>query len=163
MSLRSVAPAVVLSLAFLAGCYESSVPLGPADRGMANPELLGSWTCRDATKEKDVATLLVVAFDSSRYYLEWRDKDETTRWAAHSSIVGGVLLHNVRELKPDGRDTKWVFMRALTPTDSRLQLALVKDSDELKKMSETEVLREIRRRVRDESLYQPWANCERSQ
>jgi len=154
---------VVLSLAFLGGCYESPTPLGPADRGMVNPELLGSWTCRDASKDKDVATLLVVAFDSSRYYLEWRDKDETTRWAAHSSIVGGVLLHNVRELKPDGRDTKWVFMRALTPTDARLQLALVKDSDELKKLSEAQVLREIRRRVRDESLYQPWANCERSQ
>jgi hypothetical protein len=160
MKLRGIAGVAMVSLVFLGGCYESSTPLGPADRGLVNPELLGTWVCRDA-KEKDVATLVVVAFDPSRYYLEWRDKDETTRWAAHSSIVGGVLLHNVRELKPDGRDTKWVFMRALTPAQSRLQLSLVKESDEFKKLGEPEVLREIRRRVQDESLYQPWATCQR--
>ena len=153
--------ALVLSLAFLGGCYESSTPLGPAERGVVNPELLGAWTCRSASKEKDIASLRIVAYDSSRYYLEWRDKEETTRWAAHSSIVGGALLHNVRELKPDGRDTKWVFMRALTPAESQLQLSLVKD-DELKKLSEAEALREIRRRVGDESLYSPWATCQRS-
>ena len=152
---------ILLSLAFLSGCYESSTPLGPAERGMVNLELLGTWVCRDAAKEANVATLLVVAFDSSRYYVEWRDKDETTRWAAHSSIVGGALLHNVRELKADGRDTKWVFMRVLTPTESQLLLWVVKD-DDLKKLSEPEALREIRRRVRDESLYKPWATCQRA-
>src|SRR5213592_4070021 len=87
--------AIFLSLAFLSGCYESSTPLGPAERGMVNPELLGTWTCRDAPEKGNVATLQVVAFDASRYYLEWHDKDETTRWAAHSSIVGGALLHNI--------------------------------------------------------------------
>src|SRR5258706_2819421 len=159
-SSRAIARAVVLLFAFLSGCYESSTPLGPAERGMVNPELLGTWVCRNAANEAEVATLVVVAFDSSRYYLEWRDKDETPRWAAHSSIVGGVLLHNVRELKTDGRDTKWVFMRALTPTESQLRLAIVKD-DDLKKLSEPEALREIRRQVRDEALFKPWAACQR--
>lgn len=153
--------AIALVLPLLAGCYESSLPLGPAERGVVDPELLGTWTCRDTAKERNVATLTVVAFDSSRYYLEWRDKDELTRWAAHSSIVGGALLQNVRELKPDGRDTKWVFMRALSPTESKLSLSIVKD-DDLKKLDEAQALREIRRRVHDEALYQPWAACERS-
>jgi len=157
---NDIARVIVLSLAFLTGCHESATPLGPAERGMVNSELLGTWSCRDSANEANVATLLVMAFDSSRYYLEWRDKDEATRWAAHSSIVGGALLHNVRELKPDGRDTKWVFMRALTPTESQLLLAVVRD-DDLKKLSETEALREIRRRVKDESLYKPWATCQR--
>lgn len=154
------ARAILLSLAFLGGCYESSTPLGPAERGMVNPELLGSWICRDASKEANVASLLVVAFDASRYYLEWRDKEETTRWAAHSSIVGGALLHNVRELKPDGRDTKWVFLRALTPTASELRLWVVKD-DDLKKLGEADALREIRRRATDDGLYQAWSTCRR--
>jgi hypothetical protein len=152
--------AIGLSLALLGGCYESATPLGSAEHGMVNPEFLGTWACRDAAKDTKVATLLVVAFDSSRYYLEWRDKDETTRWAAHSSIVGGALLHNVRELKADGRDRKWIFMRVLAPTESQLLLAVVKD-DELKKLGEPEAFREIRRRVRDESLYKPWATCQR--
>ena len=160
MSSRAFAGVVLVSLALLGGCYESATPLGPAERGMVNPDLLGTWSCREATKEAKAATLLVMGFDSSRYYLEWRDKDETTRWAAHSSIVGGALLHNVKELKADGRDAQWVFMRALTPTESQLHLALVK-SDDLKKLSEQEALREIRRRVKDESLYKPWASCER--
>lgn len=160
MSSRAIARVIVLSLVVLSGCYESATPLGPAERGMVNSEFLGTWNCRNAADEANVATLQVVAFDSSRYYLEWRDKDETTRWAAHSSIVGGALLHNVRELKADGRDTKWVFMRVLSPTESRLLLAVVKD-DDLKKLGEPEALREIRRRVRDESLYKPWAACQR--
>jgi hypothetical protein len=36
----------------------------------------------------------------------------------------------------------------------------VKD-DDLKKLFEPDALREIRRRVRDESLYKPWATCRR--
>jgi hypothetical protein len=161
-SVRSsaIARVIVLSLVFLSGCYESATPLGPAERGMVDAELLGTWSCRDAASEANVAALRVVAYDPSRYYLEWRDKDETTRWAAHSSIVGGALLHNIRELKTDGRDTKWVFMRVLSPTESQLLLAIVKD-DELKKLGEPQALREIRRRVKDESLYRPWATCQR--
>ncbi|MGE0358108.1 MAG: hypothetical protein AB7P08_14485 [Burkholderiales bacterium] len=150
----------LLSLAFLGGCYESSAPLGPAEQAVVNPEFLGTWTCRGAGKDEGAATLLVVAFDSSRYYLEYRDKEETTRWAAHPSVVGGVLLHNVRELKDDSRATKWVFLRALTPTASTLLLSLVKD-DDLKKLSEPDAHREIRRRVNDESLYKPWRTCTR--
>lgn len=158
---RTFAAIALVSLGLLTGCYESSTPLGPAERGVVNPEFLGPWTCRSSANPSDVATLLVLAYDPSRYVLEWRDKEETTRWAAHSSIVGGALLHNVRELKPDGRDTKWVFLRALTPTESDLALAVVKD-DDLGKLTEPDALREIRRRVRDESLYKPWANCQRA-
>lgn len=44
--------------------------------------------------------------------------------------------------------------------ESQLQLALVKN-DDLKKLGEQEALREIRRRVKDESLYKPWASCQR--
>jgi hypothetical protein len=153
--------AILLSVFCLGGCYESTTPLGPADRGAINPELLGAWTCRSAGDKAGGATLLVVAYDASRYYLEWRDKEELTRWAAHSSIVGGALLHNVKELKPGAGDAKWVFMRALTPSPSRLSVSLVKD-DDLKKLSEPDALREIRRRVADEALYAPWATCQRT-
>ncbi|HEX4943447.1 MAG TPA: hypothetical protein VFV55_03780 [Usitatibacteraceae bacterium] len=161
VSSRAFSRVILLSFAILGGCYESSTPLGPAERGVVNPEFLGTWTCRNAADDANAKTLLVVAFDSSRYFLEWRDKEETTRWAAHSSIVGGALLHNVRELKADGRDTKWVFLRALAPTESELLLWLVKD-DSLKELGEPQALREIRRRVKDESLYKPWATCMRA-
>lgn len=161
MSPRRIANAVLLSLPLLAGCYESSVPLGSPERVMVSPELLGTWACREASDESKLATLLVVAYDRSRYFLEWRDKDETTRWAAHASEVGGALLYNVRELRPDGRETKWVFLRASTPVEARLLLAVV-DGEELKKLGEPEAFREIRRRVRDESLYKPWAACQRT-
>ena len=161
MKSRDIARIVLLTLPFLGGCYESSAPLGPAEQAVVNPELLGTWTCRGTTKEESAGTLLVVAFDSSRYYLEYRDKEETTRWAAHPSVVGGVLLHNVRELKDDSRATKWVFLRALTPSPSMLLLSVVKDED-LKKLGEPDAHREIRRRVNDESLYQLWRTCART-
>lgn len=157
---RFAARSLLASLALLGGCYESNVPLGPAERNAIDPELLGTWTCKREAEPAKGATLLVVAYDASRYYLEWRDPEETTRWAAHSSIVGGALLYNVRELKPDGRATKWVFLRALTPADSQLRLALVK-GEPLKDLGEAQALAELRRRASDESLYEPWASCKR--
>lgn len=161
MNARDVAWIVLLTLPFLGGCYESSAPLAPAEQAVVNPELLGTWTCRGTAKEEGAGKLLVVAFDSSRYYLEYRDKEETTRWAAHASVVGGVLLHNVRELKDDSRATKWAFLRALTPNPSTLLLSVVKD-DDLKKLGEPDAHREIRRRVNDESLYKLWRTCART-
>ncbi len=157
---RRLALALVAALAFLSGCYESSRPLGPADRGQVDPELLGEWACRSAGKDPKDASLAVLAYDDRRFVLRWREGDETTHWAAHSSIVGGGLLYNVRELKPDGRATKWVFLRALSPARGELSLSVVKD-EALKGLAEPAALGEIRRRVNDEALYEPWASCRR--
>ncbi len=161
---RMIVWVIVLSVASLAGCYESKTPLGPAENGIVNPAILGTWICRspdtDANKE-DIATLRIIAFDASRYYLEWVEDDKTTRYAAHSSSVGKALLHNVRELKKDGRgDAKWEFVRVQSPGESELQVDLVKDEDfHLKKIGEAEALREIRERVNEDALYYPFAKC----
>ena len=110
----------LLALAALYGCFESSVPLGPPERVMVNPGFAGTWKCERAN---GAVTVTIIPYDASRYYVESSDGKETVRYAAHSSVVGGALLQNVKDL------------------------------------DEAAVLREIRRRVNADALYEPWAKC----
>ena len=140
-----------ISLAALCGCFESSVPLGPPERVMVNPGFVGAWKCERA---KGTVAVTILPYDGSRYYVESTDGKETVRYAAHASIVGGALLHSVKPLDGD----KWFFVRAVSPVDSELVLSVVR-GEALKDLDEAGALREIRRRVNDEALYEPWAKC----
>ena len=160
MSSRRRLAMIVAVLAPLGGCYESSIPLSSPEGSVTNPKLFGTWTCRDAGDETSVATLLVLPFDSARYYVEWRQDDETSRYAAHSSNVGEGAVENVREIGVEGSETTWIFMRATVTDDARLVLDVVED-DDLRGFEEARALREIRRRVKDETLYSGFAVCAR--
>ena len=152
--MRLGAMIALAALAALGGCYESSTPLGPPERVMAEPAFLGAWRC--TRPDKEVVAVEILAFDASRYYAESRLHGETGRYAAYGSVVGGSLLYNVRPLGQD----KWFFVRAASPSDAELVLSIVK-KDELKDLDEPAALREIRRRANDDALYERWAACRR--
>jgi hypothetical protein len=99
-----------------------------------------------------------MAFDSRQYYVEWREDEKVSRYAAYSSGVRGVRLFNVRELKGTTKPAEWLFLRARRAGKDRLELSVVKD-DTLKDLREPEALRQIKQRAGDETLYGLWASC----
>jgi hypothetical protein len=146
-------------LLLAAGCYESSTPTGPPERGTVDEALLGSWRCEDPSEgSTQVATLEVLRFDRSQYYLEWREEDRTYRYRAYSTQVHQVELFNVQELKSLPGTTPWYFLRAVRRKDGGLELSVVK-KDSLKDLVERAAIRAIERRVKDDELYEPWAVC----
>jgi hypothetical protein len=144
----------------VAGCYESSRPLGPPE-GALDPGLVGSWRCvpdAEPGKPKDFAHLLVVPFDRSQYYLEWREESKIQRHRAYATQVKDRTLYNVVEVKSRGDTPMWRFLRATREPDSRLLLEVV-DGEAVKAKDEAAALDEIRRRIDDGALYSRWAVC----
>jgi hypothetical protein len=111
------APAALLCLALLAGCYETEKEVGPADQAKVDPRLVGDWEFRDTHSG---ATLLTVRnFDGRQYYLEWSSiGEEPHRASAYVAEAGGAAFAHVRELTPDG---------ALAPKHSLLRVSLTPD------------------------------------
>jgi hypothetical protein len=150
---------VLVSLALLSGCYQSSEPLGSPDQSQLDSKLVGTWICRSANPDsKEEATLRVMPFDERQYYVEWADGDELTRYRAYSSQINGITLVNIRELvAPLGGD-RWAFVGYHLAQDGSLRLSLVRD-DALEGFTGKAALQEIRKRVREDSLYVNFAVC----
>jgi len=141
------------------GCYESSMPLGPAETGVVEPTFLGTWRCEDpAEGSTQVARLRVMPFDRSQYYLEWGEDDKVGRYRAYSTQLHGETLFNVQELKAESVTSSWSFVRATRRGGDALSLSIV-NKNALKDSREPAALNEIARRIKDEALYEPWAIC----
>lgn len=143
----------------LPGCYESTEPFGPPDGTSLDRSLLGTWQCREPEGKSDqVATLFLLPYDDRQYYIEWREDQDVSRYGGHSSKMNGEMLVNVRELKDKPRKTSWVFFRAKRDAEGGLDLAIV-NKDALKATDDRAARDEVARRVKDDSLYAPWAKC----
>ena len=142
-----------------AGCFGSSIPLGPPERGEIDKTLLGTWRCTDPTQSPDKsATLRVVPFDKHQYYAEWHEGDDVQRYRVYSTPIRGERLLNVEDLTFRMRGPEWVFLRAKHGGDGRLRLSFVKE-DSLKGLAPARAVRAIKRRVADDSLYEDLAIC----
>jgi hypothetical protein len=161
MNIRSVVrSALVLLLAPLAtACYQSTLPLGPPERGTIDRALVGSWSCVDPKDATNRAVITSVPIDRHRYDIEWREEpDHVTRYRAFSTRVGKEVLLNVEEVDPTRTDTRFVFLRARPVTGGGLSIALVQE-DALKGRTGPAAIAEITRRVSDPTLYGPFATC----
>jgi hypothetical protein len=157
MNVRPLVRLASLSL-FLAACYGAHEPLGPVAKGQIDSDLFGSWECRPSDETNDErATMTVMRFDEHQYYVEWREDDKVTRYRAHSSSFAGETLMNVAELTRPRKDEAWVFMRYAV-TDGQLKLAVVSDKA-VKDLSEKAALAAIRKRAKEDSLYEAFAVC----
>ena len=105
MNIRSVVrSALVLLLAPLAAaCYQSTLPLGPPERGTIDRALVGSWSCVDPKDATNRAVVTSRPLDAHRYAIEWREEpDHVTRYRAYSTRVGKEVLLNVEEVDSTG-------------------------------------------------------------
>jgi hypothetical protein len=160
MNIRAaVHPACLLLLVPLAACYQSTVPLGPPERGTIDRALVGSWSCVDPKDASNRAVVTSVPTDRHSYAIEWREApDHITRYRAYATPVGKEALLNVREVGPGRTDPRFVFLRARPTAGGGLSIAVVQD-DALKGKTGATALREITRRVADPALYGAFATC----
>jgi hypothetical protein len=148
-----------VTLAVLAiGCFDSSVPLGPPERGEVDKGLVGTWRCTHPEDPTKTAKLWVIPFDRHQYYAEWRDGDDVSRYRAYSTRIGSTSLFNVEELTFRLSSAGWIFLRAVRGTGGGLTLSVV-EKDSLKGLTGAAALQDIRRRVNDDSLYSEVAIC----
>src|SRR5574339_624940 len=121
--------ALALGTLVLGGCYQSSLPLGPPDRGTIDPALVGTWTCVDPKDASNTATVTAVAFDAHQYFVEWREApDHVTRYRAWSTAIGAGALLNVQEIPDDPARARGVaFMRVRTDADRSVSMAVVQE------------------------------------
>ena len=167
---RTTALAPLVLLLALCGCYVSSTPLGPPGRIDADAALVGEWQCvpppGDSSDER--ASVKVIPFDASQQYVEWAEKEETTRYRVYGTPVGVQVLLNVCEVTPVPlpaperivRTPDWMFIRYRIDAAGQLELAVVRD-EAVKGLSEQDSLNAIRARVADEAIYEPFAVCTR--
>jgi len=150
---------VLLIAAALSACYQSALPLGPAERGTIDRALIGSWSCVDPKDASNRAIVTSVPIDRHRYEIEWREEpDHITRYRAFATAVGKEVLLNVEEVDPTRTDPRFVFLRARPVTGGGLSIAVVQE-DALKGRTGPAAIAEITRRVSDPTLYGPFATC----
>jgi hypothetical protein len=142
----------------LIGCFDSSVPLGPPERGEVDKGLVGAWNCTHPKDPGKTARLWVIPFDRHQYYAEWRDGDDVSRYRAYSTRIGSTSLLNVEELTFRLTSAGWIFLRAVRGTGGVLTLAVV-DKDSLKGLTGAAALQDIRRRANEDGLYSELAIC----
>jgi hypothetical protein len=160
MNIRSVAgPTLLLLVAAVSGCYQSTLPLGPSERGTIDRALVGSWSCVDPKDATNRAVVTSRALDAHRYGVEWREEpDHVTHYRAFATRIGSEALLNVEEVGPDRTDRRFVFLRARRVPGGGLSMAVVNE-DALKGRTGQAAIAEITRRVADPTLYGPFATC----
>jgi hypothetical protein len=153
------AAGVLLLAAVLPACYQSALPLGPAQRGTIDRALVGSWSCVDPKDATNRAVDTSVPIDRHRYEIEWRETpDHVTRYRAYATPIGAEVLLNVEDVGRDRTGPRFMFLRARPVAGGGLSIALVEE-DALEGKTGATAIREITRRVADPTLYGPFATC----
>src|SRR6186713_328047 len=101
MTMRSATRSALLSLfaSLAAGCYQSTLPLGPPERGTIDRALVGSWSCVDPKDASNRAVVTSRPLDAHRYEIEWREEpDHVTHYRAYATRIGSEALLNVEEV-----------------------------------------------------------------
>src|SRR5215217_4506508 len=113
MNIRSALRSLLLLLLLpLAACYQSALPLGPAERGTIDRALVGAWSCVDPKDATNRAVVTSVPIDRHRYAIEWREApDHVTHYRAFSTLVGKDTLLNVEEVDAARSESRFVFLR----------------------------------------------------
>ena len=101
MNIRSVVrSALVLLLAPLAAaCYQSTLPLGPPERGTIDRGAGRHLDVRRSEGRDEPRRRHLGPLDAHRYAIEWREEpDHVTRYRAYATRVGKEVLLNVEEV-----------------------------------------------------------------
>jgi hypothetical protein len=125
---RSLSTVSLILLVLLAGgCpYDAKAPLGDPDPARFDKGLLGSWSGED-TKDGSPVQVLVLPFNTTEYYIELRDKEDTvTRLRAYQIEVAGRPLLQINEIDPDGAAPQsYTLARYSIGADSAITVHLV--------------------------------------
>jgi hypothetical protein len=118
---------LILLVLLAGGCpYDAKAPLDDPDPARFDKGLLGSWSGED-TKDGSPVQVLVLPFNTTEYYIELRDKEDTvTRLRAYQIEVAGRPLLQINEIDPDGAAPRsYTLARYSIGADSAITVHLV--------------------------------------
>jgi hypothetical protein len=152
-----------IALLAMTGCL-SAFPLEPAPVKDIDARLTGVWRClpsdEDATAE--AATLTIRRATDRTYAITFEAKgDDTSRYDAYPTDVGGTTILNVKDL--GSGTTPWDYARYSFLLPNVLQVRVVQDGL-LKEVERTPAaFRDaIRRHLEDPALYGDFCVCVRA-
>jgi hypothetical protein len=122
---RATSLVIVASCVISSGCLSGfSHPLGPADEGFIEPQLLGRWECISAD-DSSPGPMTILDFDGKQYYIQLEsEKDEPGRFRAYATRVEEVPFLNVRAIGPKP-DDEWIFLEYALVDDDHLTFRYV--------------------------------------
>ena len=169
MNRTLVSVAVVL---LLSACFESHTPLGPPGTVARGSSFVGTWQCRTPTMESnEIMTITSLPFDEQELKestlvddIEKASASDIERYRFYPSEIvdksGPQILWNAQELGFSAKAYSWVFVRIKQLSKSKLVAQIVQDKALLGE-TESEKLSELRKRVRDETIYGESISCTR--
>lgn len=120
----------VASCVALSGCFSGFThPLGPAEDGFIEAELLGRWECTSA-EDHEPGALTFFDFDGRQYYMlsTGAGNEEPGHLRAHATRIEGVPFLNVQGIEPKPKDKdedEWIFIEYTFPDADHLTLRIV--------------------------------------
>jgi len=118
----------VASCVALSGCLSGFAhPLGPAEDGFIESELLGRWECVSA-EDQEPGALTFFDFDGRQYYMLSTEEgtEEPGHLRAHATRIDGVPFLNVQAIGPKPKDEdEWNFIEYTFPDADHLTLRIV--------------------------------------
>jgi hypothetical protein len=118
---------IVTSCLTLIGCLSGfKHPLGPADEGFIEAQLLGRWECVSTDDPSPGLTITILDFDGKQYYIQAAEpgKDEVSHSRAYATRVEGVPFLNVQGIGPKPED-EWTFLEYVLLDGDHLGFRLV--------------------------------------
>jgi len=153
--------AIGLSVCLSAGCYESAFPLDSGPQADLAAGLPGAWHCVTSDRsDRDLTLTIVRARDRVYDVTSQEFGEEPDRYEAYASLVGGVPLVNLRDVKSSSKP--WVFLRYSLLQPKVLQIQVV-DDNAMKAVGATPaaVRQAIERRIKDPALFSDVCTCVR--
>ena len=147
---------------FLAGCYDSEVPMAPVKDAVFDAKLIGRWKAV-GLEHDEAAKMVILNFNDREYFIQhklWEKKDWSIRsevylcWA-YTIMVDGVAFCNVQYISSDEKEKRpFMFFRYSFSKDGILTWRWVSNDLIKKKIKSSKALYTfIKKNKNNEKLY----------
>lgn len=121
---------LLLAGLLLTGCYDSTIPISPAEDAQLDERISGRWIATDPNNEAQSVSIMALPFDDHQYYIEYCcdsgempgapvSEVDTLRFRMHTSWVEGTAFANLYLLH-DNEDQLYIYMRYTVSDDGEL-------------------------------------------
>ena len=147
---------------FLAGCYESEVPMAPVTDAVFDSKLIGRWKAIDIEGGTD-AKMVILNFNDREYFVKhkvwekknWSVRSEVYLCRAYTIMVDGVAFCNVQYISSNEKEKRpFMFFRYSFSKDGILTWQWVSNDLIKKKIKSSKALYTfIKKNKNNEKLY----------
>ena len=147
---------------FLAGCYDSEVPMAPVKDAVFDAKLIGRWKAI-GLEDDAAAKMVILNFNNREYFIkhklwekrDWSIRSEVYLCRAYTIMVDGVAFCNVQYISSDEKEKRpFMFYRYSFSKDGILTWRWVSNDLIKKKIkSSKDLYTFIKKNMNNEKLY----------